>query len=133
VTGTSCRAPAFRAAGSVLAQRPPLPPRRSLSQFRLGDERDGGLPADQLSQQPWRQQPLETAGRDIGIRDDPVHLLGQISPPRRVGVRQELFQLLIGLEDPVTGKIISRPDRLGALRAEELIKGRLPLGLGGVT
>jgi len=57
---------------------------------------------------------------------------GSLATPDRPGGRrtcsQELFQLLIGLEDPVTGKIIGRPDRLGLLRAEELIKGRLPLG-----
>ena len=78
----------------------------------------------------YREQPLEAAGRDICVQDDPVHLLGQISPPLRVGVHQELFQFLIGLEDSVTGKIISRPDRLGVLRTEEIIKGRLPFGLG---
>ena len=121
--------PAQPAGHPLPAQRSPLPPRRPLGQFRLGDECDGGLPADQLSQQPRREQPLETAGRDVRVQDDPVHLLGQISPPRCVGVRQELFQFLIGLEDPVTGKIIGRADRLGVLRAEELIKGRLALGL----
>jgi site-specific DNA recombinase len=94
-----------------LANRSPLPTERPLRQLPCGHECHRWLAPDQFRQQTRRELPFETQRRDVSVQDDPVHQLGQVGSPGRVGVGDELFQFLIGVKDTITSQVIRRFDR----------------------
>jgi hypothetical protein len=94
-----------------LANRSPLPTERPLRQLPCGHECHRWLAPDQFRQQTRRELPFETQRRDVSVQDDPVHQLGQVGSPGRVGVGDELFQFLIGVKDTITSQVIRRLSR----------------------
>ena len=67
---------------------------------------------------------LARRGRSVGLGSLRCHPIvdgedrmgsRQAGPAHLGDVREDLVQLLVGLEDAVTGEIVGRPDRLDAL------------------
>lgn len=88
------------------ARRPPGPPFNPFGEFTQGDEGDDRFPARELGEQARRKTALEAEGRNIGVEHDGGHKLCQVGPACRVGVREELVQLLVSLKNVIAGEIV---------------------------